>query len=103
MGWDGPVTYEQHLAWKEWLAMDYDVPSRADLYALNTASCVAGKELDPLKFKPATHSQPRELTAPRYHNATDDTSTYWEPHPLTEEEFIKLNQCIARNRAKRGN
>ena len=100
MGWDGPMTYEQYLAWLEWLQMDFDVPSRADMYELNTASHVAGKDLEPLKFNRSAQQQ-IPSTPPRYHSATDDPAYYWEPKPLDEEEFVRLQQKLMRHRAKR--
>lgn len=37
MGWPGPMTHRQFDAWRAWLALQWDRPSRADWYAMQTA------------------------------------------------------------------
>lgn len=38
MGWPGPMTHRQFLAWRAWLAMEWDRPSRSDHYLMQIAS-----------------------------------------------------------------
>jgi hypothetical protein len=37
MGWTGPLTYRQALVWQAWLDMQWNMPSRSDFYAMQTA------------------------------------------------------------------
>jgi hypothetical protein len=40
MGWPGPVTHRQHLAWREWLESQWNAPSRSDYYVMQLTSDV---------------------------------------------------------------
>jgi hypothetical protein len=35
MGWSGPLTHRQYVAWSEFLADEMEVPSRSDYYAMS--------------------------------------------------------------------
>lgn len=37
MGWEGPVTYRQYLAWNRWESDEYDRPDRHDFYLAQIA------------------------------------------------------------------
>lgn len=51
LGYDGPMTHRQYLGWVVWLRAQLNVPSRADHYAMQTASAAAGGvELSKLKI-----------------------------------------------------
>jgi hypothetical protein len=55
MGWEGPITHRQYLVWIEWLDMQYDYPSRADYYEMQTAAEVCrmrvGKKASTIKLE----------------------------------------------------
>jgi hypothetical protein len=34
LGWGGPLTHRQYLAWQAWLDIQYDTPSRTDHYLM---------------------------------------------------------------------
>jgi len=70
--------------------MDLDKPSRADLYALNTASYVAGRNLSPLKFHRNQPAQTIPVSEQRYASTTDDPSGWWVPEPLTIDQLSKI-------------
>lgn len=43
MGWDGPMTHRQFLAWQAWQRMDIEQPQRAEIvYAMQTAQAAGG-------------------------------------------------------------
>lgn len=37
MGWGGPMTHRQYLAWQAWLGMEWNRPSRSDHYLMQLA------------------------------------------------------------------
>lgn len=44
MGWRGPLTHRQALAWRVWIDDEWNRPDRADYYAMQTA-CEARRVL----------------------------------------------------------
>ena len=38
MGWPGPVTHRQYLAWIEWYKLEANHPDRSDWYAMQIAA-----------------------------------------------------------------
>jgi hypothetical protein len=72
MGWIGPVTHRQYLAWQEWLDEQWDCPDRTDHYLMSIAAEVRrGNAKNPrqvevdhlrLKFKTAQTSSKRQST-----------------------------------------
>lgn len=43
MGWDGPMTHRQFLAWQAWQRMDIEQPQRAEIvYAMQAAQAAGG-------------------------------------------------------------
>lgn len=43
MGWDGPMTHRQFLAWQAWQRMDIEQPQRAEIvYSMQAAQAAGG-------------------------------------------------------------
>jgi hypothetical protein len=42
MGWSGPMTHRQCLAWHYWSREDFNTPSRSDYYLIQLTAVVAG-------------------------------------------------------------
>jgi hypothetical protein len=69
VGWPGPMTYRQELAWQWWLGEDLNHPSRTDHYLMQVAAITAQAHAKDgarirmddfrLKFKPARSNAPR--------------------------------------------
>lgn len=54
MGWPGPMTHRQHVAWLEWWTSQQDVPNRGDWYLMQldrTVKCLLAKDPDKIKLE----------------------------------------------------
>ena len=46
MGWDGPMTHRQFLAWQAWQRLDIERPQRAEIvYTMQVAQAAGGYKL----------------------------------------------------------
>lgn len=75
LGWPGPMTHRQFLAWQAWRRIDVGVPGKTELYLANVAAEVRrtpgrvwGKEpdvaLQDLFLKPAEEEDQNQLVQP---------------------------------------
>jgi hypothetical protein len=54
MGWDGPVTHRQFLAWMSWMEEQWDMPTRTDYYLMqidNSVKRVLSKRPSAIKLE----------------------------------------------------
>lgn len=106
LGWDGPMSHRQYLAWQEWLREDRNHPSRSDYYLMRVARevilphLVEGAEPPDLndyvlKFGPVFPSG--DMTADPNEGLEDDG-----PPIMTDELIIAAQKQIAIARVMRG-
>ena len=71
MGWDGPMTHRQYLAWQAWQRLDIEQPQRAEtVYAMQAAQAAGGYKVPlqdhAVKFESSEEeptSEPRRQSA----------------------------------------
>lgn len=107
MGWPGPMTHRQFLVWQAWLDKEWNVPSRSDWYAMQTAREVLCSGQDKeyrakvsagdfrMPFTVVRQVQESKNTAdprPAYVPLDKDGQPYLRP--LTREKAEKLQQAV---------
>lgn len=66
MGWPGPMTHRQFLAWQAWQRLDIEQPQRAEIvYTMQVAQAAAGyvKPLQDHRLEIVTEDEREETTS----------------------------------------
>ncbi len=104
MGWTGPVTYRQHLAWRAWVTMDFESPSRDNYYQMQTAMRIdSGNVKEPSKLKLDDYRLRSEKSAKKatkqltLKEASSISKAMWAVRlgiaiPVNEEQNIEENE-----------
>ena len=84
MGWPGPMTHRQYVAWQGWLKTQWNEPSRQDWYAMRIASAVlnaGGVAAEPkdmkLRFE-APKQAPAMTEEERVKERTMESKSIWK-------------------------
>lgn len=104
LGWSGPMTYRQYLAWQAWIDMEWDRPSRSDWYAMQTAAEVQrgylmNNHLDPSQVREAN----MKLAFQRSRSAQATLSPDQEAAEEAQFQEWQMQLSKARALAMRGN
>ena len=102
MGWDGPLTHRQFLAWQWWLAEEWNRPNRSDHYAMQTASAMEGalggqqRQLTEWKIKFGVTSSSQEAAAGAGYIKEEPTFMVdgkpFGPRRLTKADIERMEQ-----------
>jgi hypothetical protein len=103
MGWGGPMTHRQFMAWQHWLLEQWNQPDRADHYAMGVSAQIAttmggAKNASPsdfkIKFDICSSSQEAEREEPVF--LVDGKA--FGPRRLTKEdiEVMERKNLLAR-------
>lgn len=82
------MTYWQLLVWDAWLELQWNRPNRTDHYIHQNTCAIAGKDVEMPKFVRKDNQQ--TLIQQNWASTTDDDSGWWEPEPLTPEQYQQL-------------
>lgn len=108
LGWPGPMTFRQFLAWNEHLAADMNQPSRADYYAMHQTQLLdaiyhwfdkkwENKKLEHYKQE-FVKPEPAKVSERKPGKVPYQEGEWW-PHPLTKEEVEAGKAAMRRGHA----
>jgi hypothetical protein len=92
MGWEGPLTHRQLQAWNKWLDEQWNNPSRADWYQMQTSSEIARghaknpENVNPKKFK-LKFEEPEKLIPPKK-KKPKSSAEEWQDTTNTQENVV---------------
>lgn len=108
LGWQGPMTHRQYVAWQEWLKIEQNQPDRGDHYVMQLTMQVEkiirmwtkntnGMKLSEfhIPFGAQTTTAPVKVEGPRSKKTPIPLADgEWYPHPLSAEEIAEAKKAI---------